>query len=146
MSIKKGNILIVEDNVFFRDSVSNMLKRSGYRVWTANSGEQGLEKLQVQQSSVDLILLDYSLPSFDGVTFLETIRATGRYAETPVIVMTALAKKDLVLKFKELKIENYLVKASFSLIELRNLVKKAIESRNPKSPKSANSNDGEIAE
>ena len=129
--MKKGNIMIVEDNIFFRDSVAKVLKKVGYQVWTANSGEQGLEKLQIQQSAVDLILLDYSLPSLDGITFLETIRQTSRYMDTPVIVMTAIAKKELVLKFRDLKVENYLVKSSFSLTDLRNHVKNALAKYGP---------------
>lgn len=124
--MKKANIMVVEDNELFRDSVSGMLKKSGYHVWTASTGEQALEKLQMQVTNVDLILLDYSLPRLDGLTVLETLRKTSKYIDTPVIVMTALAQRELVIKFGELKVNCYMIKSEFSISELRRQIERII--------------------
>lgn len=124
--MKKANIMIVEDNQLFRDSVSGTLKKAGYHVWLANTGEQALEKLQTQLSSLDLLLLDYSLPQLDGLAVLETLRKTSKYANTPVIVMTALAHKELVLRFKNLKVNCYMIKSEFSIAELKRQIESII--------------------
>lgn len=127
--MKKGTVLLVEDHASFRDTISEALKKSGFSVATSGNGEQALERLQAQISPIDVILLDYSLPKIDGTTFLESLRANSRWASIPVIVLTALAKKEVVLKFRELGIYRYFLKSNFTLTELRQCVEDAVTER-----------------
>ena len=64
-----GRILIVDDEVNIIRALKRLLRREGYEIKTAESGEEGLEILKKEQ--VDLIISDQRMPGMKGVEFLE---------------------------------------------------------------------------
>src|SRR5437879_10248465 len=66
-------ILLIEDNEMNRDMLSRRLQRRGYRVITAQDGEQG--HLLASSESPDLILMDISLPAMDGWELTRRLKA-----------------------------------------------------------------------
>ena len=70
-----SSILLVEDHAGFAKALLNMLGQNPHLqiVAVAESGEAALEYLR--QSSVDLVLVDYSLPDMSGVNLLERLLA-----------------------------------------------------------------------
>jgi len=89
-------ILVVDDSEDARDLLEGALLSAGYtEVVTAPSGWEALKLLDVgntgvEAASVDLILLDVLMPEMDGVEACARIRNDGRYAELPIIMVTAV--------------------------------------------------------
>ncbi|HOL66771.1 MAG TPA: response regulator [bacterium] len=86
--------------------VAETLKKMGYEVVTADTGELGLKKFYEEKP--DLIILDVLLPSLDGWEVLERIRADERGRKTPVIMLTVRgSNKD--------KLHGYIIGADYYL-------------------------------
>jgi len=82
------SVLIVDDEKEFADSLAERLSLRGFAVRTAYSGEEGLASLG--ERSVDVVLLDLSMPGMDGLETLKQIRSR-QGEETEVIVLTGQA-------------------------------------------------------
>lgn len=82
-------ILLVEDNEMNRDMLSRRLVRKGFRVITAEDGQQGID-LAIQENP-DLILMDMSLPVVDGWAATKIIKSSPKTQSIPVIALTAHA-------------------------------------------------------
>lgn len=78
------NVLVVDDSATDRHLLSEMLKKHGYTVFTASSGEEAIAK--AKQEKPDLILMDIVMPGMSG---FEATRSISRDADTsgiPVII------------------------------------------------------------
>jgi two-component system cell cycle response regulator DivK len=82
-------ILLVEDNEMNRDMLSRRLERKGFRVLTAEDGQQGVD-LAIQEQP-DLILMDMSLPVLDGWGATRLLKGSPETKDIPVIALTAHA-------------------------------------------------------
>ena len=82
----KSNILLVDDDEDIIEFLQYNLEKEGFRVTTANSGKEAMEKINNQ---VDLILLDIMMPNMDGFEVLKKIRQNDFYKDIPVIFLTA---------------------------------------------------------
>jgi two-component system cell cycle response regulator DivK len=82
-------ILLVEDNEMNRDMLSRRLTRKGYEVVIAVDGEQAVA-MSVSESP-NLILMDMSLPIFDGWEATRRIKAAPATKAIPLIALTAHA-------------------------------------------------------
>lgn len=80
-------ILLVEDNEMNRDMLSRRLERRGYRVVTAETGEQGLSMARLE--APDLILMDITLPEMDGWEVARLLKAEEATRHIPIIALTA---------------------------------------------------------
>jgi CheY-like chemotaxis protein len=85
-------ILLVEDSKFLRMANSRALAKAGFRVVTANDGEEALRV--AIDGRPDLILLDMLLPKMGGVEVLRALRKNPGTTATPIVVMTGLAKSN----------------------------------------------------
>lgn len=83
-------VLIVEDEAVIRDFVIINLKRSGYDVLEADSGEKGLE-LFFANSDIDIAILDVMLPGIDGFKVCKEIR--NRSASVGIIILSAKSQE-----------------------------------------------------
>jgi CheY-like chemotaxis protein len=128
--IMSGNpfcILIAEDHEDNRVALKMMLQLSGYQVWEAADGSEAIEV--ASKVNPDLILMDISLPTIDGLKATQELR--NRAQKMPIIIVSAYDNEeardnallaggtDYVSKpinFDDLKtlIERYLVKSSQS--------------------------------
>ena len=77
-------ILIVEDEMGIRDTVSVFLKNQGYKVYTATSGQEGLEV--VSKHEIHLAIVDIMMPVMDGITM--TMKLRQKY-DFPIIFLSA---------------------------------------------------------
>jgi len=82
-------ILVVEDNEKNMYLISFILKKSGYEVIEATSGEESVE-LAIKERP-DLILMDIQLPGIDGLEATKRIRASKADGEIPIIALTSYA-------------------------------------------------------
>lgn len=79
-------ILLVEDEASLANFISEELKFEGYEVLYASDGELALELYKKNQETITLLLLDWMLPKYDGITVARRIR---RNSQVPIIMMTA---------------------------------------------------------
>ena len=84
-----ATILLVEDNEMNRDMLSRRLRRKGYEVISADDGREGVALAQA--GTVDLILMDMSLPVLDGWQATRLLKDDPRTRPIPVIALTAHA-------------------------------------------------------
>jgi len=114
--MSKGNsILIIEDDALISDIVKKSLGLEGYRVETARTGEEGLKK--IEELNPDLVLLDILLPKIDGWEVLTRIRSDPKFAETPVVVISALTDERSKVQALRGGADDYITKP-FSSLEL----------------------------
>lgn len=87
--IAKRKILIIDDDASLLTTLSDFLSFEGYDIATADSGEEGLARLE--SLTPDLIILDMSMPGMGGVGFLKAISDARGKPSHPVLVLTARA-------------------------------------------------------
>ena len=106
-------ILLAEDDLFFADGLSMVLKDSGYAVDVAATGLDGDMALSV--SSCDLLILDLGLPKLEGTEVLKRLRSRGQ--SIPVLVLSARDRLEDRVGGLDLGANDYMTKP-FQLPEL----------------------------
>ena len=81
--------LVIEDNEDNMVLITRFLKKFGYQVLTAETGQQGVDA--ALQKNPDFIILDIQLPDFDGTEVVRRVRAAEKGAGIPIIAMTSFA-------------------------------------------------------
>jgi len=118
------NILVVEDDKFLRELMSQKLIKENYNVSEAVDGEEGLKK--VKEEKPDLVLLDLILPGIDGFEVLARMREEQGVAKIPVIILSNLGQKEDIEKGLSLGAVDYLVKAHFTPGEIIGKIKRVL--------------------
>jgi len=118
-------ILFIEDESALQKTFRDVLEKEGYQMISALDGESGLRLAKSQKP--DLILLDLILPKKDGFEVLKELKKDESTKEIPVIVLTNLEDIESVERAIELGATTYLVKAQYTLTEVIQKVKKALE-------------------
>ncbi len=80
-------VLVVDDSITVRRVTQRLLKREGYRVALASDGLQALERLREEAPVV--VLCDIEMPHMDGFEFVQQLRASTRWADLPVVMITS---------------------------------------------------------
>jgi phosphate regulon transcriptional regulator PhoB len=123
-----SRVLIVEDERDIRELVVHHLKREGYQVSAASSGEEALR--QVQAAPPDLVILDLMMPSMDGLEVCRRLRQDPATASLPIVMLTAKGDEvDRVLGL-EIGADDYIVKP-FSPKELLARVRAVLRRSRP---------------
>ena len=86
---EKKRILVVDDEPDFAGIVQQNLEKEGFEVEVAYDGDEGLEK--VKANPPDAIVLDVMMPGKDGYQVCSELKADDRYADIPIILLTAVA-------------------------------------------------------
>jgi two-component system response regulator AtoC len=87
-------LLIIDDEENMRHMLSSMLKKSGYRVYTASNGSEALD--MVDQTLYDFILCDLKMPVMSGMEFFEAAR--DKLWASTVIMMSAYGSIDTAVE------------------------------------------------
>lgn len=91
-----ASVLVVDDEFYTREALLALLGTEGYRLLLAEDGIQALEILE--NTAVDIVLLDIMMPGMDGYQVCRHIRNTPSLAELPVVMVTALDDRESRLK------------------------------------------------
>jgi two-component system chemotaxis response regulator CheY len=106
---KNIKILVVDDFPTMRRIIRNLLKDLGFEnVDEAEDGQMGLDK--VRDNNFDLVVSDWNMPNMDGLSMLQAIRADEKFAHTPVLMVTAEAKKENIVAAAKAGANGYVVK------------------------------------
>ena len=116
-------ILVIEDELSIRKLLNANLTASGYEVFVADDGEEGLGLAHMEYP--DLILLDLLMPRMSGTDVLIGLKANPKLQKTPVIIITASLRRDEKDKIHSLGIAGYMTKP-FSMDELLRRVKQVL--------------------
>ncbi|GAC1456433.1 MAG: response regulator [Ktedonobacteraceae bacterium] len=129
---KKVRILCVEDDPHMRAFLLVQLKARGFHAQAVSDGAQAIDLAAIFQPQ--LVLLDLTLPSLDGLNFLRRLR---EWSGTPVIILSAHDEEAIKIKALDLGADDYLTKP-FSLDELLARVRVALRRSNAMMPIQAN--------
>ena len=106
-SCAKQRILIVDDNEYTLRILYHVLRRAGYQVFSALSGEKALGIVD-EEGLPDLAIVDYHiLPGMSGFEFCEAIH---QFTDLPVIMLTAVHDEDLVKYALDHHVEDFIQK------------------------------------
>ena len=119
-------VLVVEDDPDLGDTIVAFLKEEGLDAKLARDGDQAMRL--VDQLSPSAMILDLMMPRRDGFSVLRELRADGRIANLPVIVVTAIFGLSERLYATELGAADYVTKP-FELDELLERVRNVLASR-----------------
>lgn len=103
-----AKILVVEDERDIAALVAYHLTKEGYRVRTAEGGNEALEAVAAERP--DLLVLDLMLPGFSGYEVLTEMRRRSELQDVPIIVLTARREEADRIKGLELGADDYLTK------------------------------------
>jgi DNA-binding NtrC family response regulator len=117
-----GKILIIDDEAFITKSLGRHLDKEGCEVFTAESGEEGVEVFK--SDSPDIVLLDLNMPGMGGIDTLKELRKLNN--DTIVIIITAHG--DIETAVSAIKLGAYdFVEKPFELDRITVVINKAIE-------------------
>lgn len=121
----RSKILIVDDSPVSLRTVVNWLKDE-YKTAVAKSGKAALEYLE--KEIPEIILLDYEMPEMSGVQTLEAIRSDSRWANIPIIFLTAVSEMDMVKEAIRFKPDGYILKSA-GMSPLQDKIKEVLSKR-----------------
>jgi len=138
-------ILIIDDMDLFREPIAAALRARGFETLTAGDGYSGLRIARNHRP--DLVLLDMAMPQMDGLAVLAAMRVDARLKSIPVILLTAVAERDYVIRAAKFGVKHYLLKTQFSLDQLVDRVKQVLEenARLESDPGAASATEGAAA-
>src|SRR5579864_9320208 len=121
--MRKGSILVIDDEAEIREGLELLLKTEGYAVTMADTGQSGLSRLGEQP--YDLLLLDVSLPDRNGIELLKDIRRLN--PNLPIVLITAYGSIEMARAAFKSGALDYITKP-WSNDELLAQVAQAVES------------------
>ncbi|MBF0265853.1 MAG: response regulator [Gammaproteobacteria bacterium] len=111
--MKNLSVLVVDDNAYAVEVTQHYLENFGYKVTTANSGEQALEILDsmTKDDTIDLIFMDWLMPDMNGIETIQQInQRTFTHHRPHIIMLTAHDKLTLREKCQQEKVKCILTK------------------------------------
>jgi DNA-binding NtrC family response regulator len=122
MNKSEIGILVVDDELIVRESLSKWFREDGFRVDAAENAAAALRKLQA--GTWNIMLVDIKMPGMDGIELLQRVRQTNK--EVVVIVITAFATVDTAVKALKEGAYDYITKP-IDPDYLDHMVEKAIQ-------------------
>ena len=116
-------ILIVDDSVSIRKSVSFVLSNEGFEVIEAEDGIDGLKKAEETQCS--LVITDINMPNMNGIDLIKSLRQLVAYKFVPIIALTTESQDDKMQEGKAAGATGWIVKP-FTSEKLVAIVKKIL--------------------
>ena len=121
---RKKSVLVAEDSITSRTLLKNILETAGYQVETSVDGVEALTKLRSRP--FDLVVSDVDMPRMNGFGLTAKIRADKRFADLPVILVTALDSREDREHGIDVGATAYIVKSSFDQSNLLEIIRRSI--------------------
>jgi two-component system chemotaxis response regulator CheY len=99
VSLAGKTILIVDDSASVRGQIREVLGTAGFQTLEATDGVEGLQAI-VARDDLAGVVCDINMPRMSGLQMLEFLRAKGRLASLPVIMLTTEGQASLVQQAK----------------------------------------------
>lgn len=121
----KKKILIVDDDKFLLDMYAIKFGQSGFEVEVAFGGAEALSKLEGGLSP-DVVLFDIAMPGMEGTEFLANVREKNYVPHATMIALSNQNEPADMEKCRSLGIDDYLIKATLTPLELIDRVRDII--------------------
>ena len=121
-----AKILVIDDEQSIRDLLDTLLRRKGYDVVLAESGQKGLEIFRRERP--DVLVLDLKMPGMDGLTVLQQVHSLN--PTQPVIILTGAGTPEAERQARALGVTEY-VEKEFSLHLLGDALKRLLNNPDP---------------
>ena len=118
------SLLVVDDEATQLNTLSNYLKKKGFQVFRANTGNVGLDILK--QNIIDIVLTDYRMPEMNGLEFIRKIKLLN--PEIDVIMVTAFGNIEDAVEVMKAGASDYLQKP-IDLDYLDIIIKKVLDKK-----------------
>ena len=126
MDVKQNRVLLVEDDIDLRETISEYLNGVGFDVVLAENGSQGIQK--AIQHRPDVIVCDISMPGITGYEVFNMLHQINTTSVIPFIFLSAKASKEDILLGLHLGADDYIPKP-FEFGELVKVIRRRIENR-----------------
>ncbi len=120
----RRRILVVDDSITTRTLEESILEAAGYDVVTAVDGADGWRSLQ--EHGCELVVADVEMPRMDGFALCEAIRGSKRYAELPIVLVTAMETPEHRARGLEVGADAYIGKSSFDQQGLLDVIRQLL--------------------
>lgn len=111
-------VLVVDDSIVIRNLISHLLNEEGYKVLTAASAEEAMQRIQ-QRGLPHIALVDINLPGIDGFTFCHRLQS---FCDVPIIIISSEGDEEHVMRGLDSYAEDYIVKTGGSIARSGELV------------------------
>jgi two-component system chemotaxis response regulator CheY len=119
--------LVVDDFSTMRRIVKNFLNDLGYtNVVEADDGKTALPILKA--GGIDFLVTDWNMPGMPGLDLLKAVRADPALSKMPVLLVTAVAKREQIVEAAQAGVNGYVVKP-FTAQTLKEKIEKILASR-----------------
>jgi len=108
-SRRKRRVLLIDDSAFFRNLLSPLLSVAGYAVTTVDTADRAME-LYEEGRNFDIILSDIELPGMNGFEFAQAVRSSERWADVPLIALSAYTSIDHLQRGHDVGFDDYVGK------------------------------------
>ena len=105
----KKKILLVDDDRFFRDVFVDKLNQGKYKVFSATTGSEAIEK--ISNNDFDVVITDIGMPIVNGIEVLKFTKKNK--PKTKVIMMSAYVIQKVIDEIMKLGADGYIEKSSF---------------------------------
>lgn len=105
-NLKSMKVLLVDDDDLIRTAMKYFFKNKTLIFQTAESAEQGLEYLDMEQWNI--IISDYQLPGMNGVEFLGIVNR--KFPNVIKVIITAFGDRDMVAEAEKIGVDDFVLK------------------------------------
>ncbi|OHV33877.1 MULTISPECIES: SpoIIE family protein phosphatase [Pseudofrankia] len=105
---RPARVLVADDNADMREYLTRLLWSAGHQVRTVTDGQAALDAIRAELP--DLVVSDVMMPRLDGLGLVAALRADGRTASVPILLLSARADQEASIEGLEAGADDYLVK------------------------------------
>jgi two-component system chemotaxis response regulator CheY len=104
------NVLVVDDSKYMRTVVESYFNEMQMpcKYFEAGNGEEALKELTEHQ--INLVFLDWNMPKMSGIEFLKKVRASEKFKDLPIVMVTSEAAKTNVVEAFKSGVTDYILK------------------------------------
>lgn len=104
------NILIIDDDLFFRKKLSDIIQDMGHTTVLASSGKEAVAVMSKEGAGIDLVLLDLIMPDMSGEEVLEWMRTQGGAGRFPVMAISSRNALEVLEALRDLGVSGFIPK------------------------------------
>ncbi|HTS40513.1 MAG TPA: chemotaxis protein CheW [Stellaceae bacterium] len=109
ISSASQSLLFVDDSAFFRNMLTPVLRASGYAVTAVSSGQEALALMRSGRR-FDVLVTDLDMPGMDGFSLAEAVRKEPRWAEMPIIALSAYGSPEAIERGRQVGFHDFVAK------------------------------------
>ena len=102
--------LVVDDSRAMRMILSKALTEEGFEVSQAADGRAGLERMERDGGSFQLVMVDWNMPELSGLEFVQAVRAQPRFGSVRLLMVTTETEIEQMVRALEAGADEYLMK------------------------------------